>query len=72
MEEHIYARRLVKKARAEGRHAGFYLFPEPKPSRGRGYIAANLLLTLFISLWLAFRVGRRRREFSCCRRCQSW
>ena len=57
VEEHIYARRLVKKARAEGRHAGFYLFPEPKPSRGRGYIAANLLLTLFISLWLAFRVG---------------
>ena len=36
VEEHIYARRLVKKARAEGRHAGFYLFPEPKPSRGRG------------------------------------
>ena len=57
VEEQIYARRLVKKARAEGRHAGFYLFPEPKPSRGRGYIAANLLLTLFISLWLAFRVG---------------
>ena len=57
VEEHIYARRLVKKARAEGRHVGKYLFPAPKSSRGRGYIAANILLTLFLTLLLAFRAG---------------
>ena len=56
VEEHIYARRLVKKARAEGLHVGTYLFPEPKPSRGRAYIAANILLTLFAALLLSFRV----------------
>ncbi len=54
MEEHSYARHLIKTAKAEARHVGFYLFRE-RNSTGAGlYIAANLLLTLFISLLLGF------------------
>ncbi len=54
LEEHVFASQLVKKAKAEGRHLGFYLFREPSPLRGKLYIAANLLLTLFLSLLPGF------------------
>ena len=54
MEEHSYARQLIKKARAEARHVGFYLFPEEKRSGAGLYIGANLLLSLFFSLLPAF------------------
>ena len=55
-EEQPLARRLVKKAREEGRHLGFYLFDEPKDG-GAGYIAAVVLTCLFLSLLLAFAAG---------------
>lgn len=52
--EHEFAARLVKKARERGCHVGFFLFEE----KGRGaesmYIGANVLLTFFISILMAF------------------
>lgn len=51
MEEHRCARELIRKAKAEAKHVGFYLFPEPHPARAALYIAANLVLTLLLSLW---------------------
>ena len=54
LEEHVFARRLVEKARAEGKHVGFYLFKEKSPRREGLYIGANVLLTLFLSLLPAF------------------
>ena len=57
VEEHIYARRLLKRARAEGRHVGEYLFPAPSSALSMVYIAANVLLTLFAALLTAFWVG---------------
>ena len=53
-EEHVFARRLIKRARAEGRHVGFYLFAAPGRAGEACYIGANVLLTLFFSLLLAF------------------
>ena len=54
LEEHLCARRLVRQADAEGKHVGFLLFPREE-GRGAGlYIAANVLLTLFLSLLPAF------------------
>ena len=50
-EEHRCARELIRRAKAEGRHVGFFLVPEPHPARAALYIAANILLTLLISLW---------------------
>lgn len=65
-EEHIYARRLIKKALEEDRHIGFYLFGEgegaeagrrQKRARLAGaYIGALVLVTLFITLLLGFRL----------------
>ena len=55
MEEHSCARRLIKTAKAEARHVGFYLFPKENTLPPGLYIAANLLLTLFFSLLPAFR-----------------
>ncbi len=54
MEEHSYARRLIKTAKVEARHVGFYLFEEKKHRGAALYIAANLLLSLFFSLLPAF------------------
>lgn len=54
LEEHRLAARLIKKARDEGRHVGFLLYPKPRHIGGALYITANLLLTLFFSLLLAF------------------
>ena len=55
-EEHIYARRLIKRALKDGRHVGFYLFPG-RGGRAAGlYIGGNVLLTLFVTLLLAFRL----------------
>ena len=57
LEEHILARKLIKRAEEEGRHVGFTLFPLKK-HRGAGlYITANIVLTLFFSLLLSFAVG---------------
>lgn len=53
VEEHVYARTLIKTARADGRHVGFYLFPRRRELSGL-YIAANLLLTVFASLLAGF------------------
>ena len=53
-EEMAFASRLLERAAAEGRHVGFLLFREPSPLRARLYIAANVLLTLFLSLLPAF------------------
>lgn len=54
LEEHVFARRLIKKAKADGRHVGFYLFPETEGRWAGLYIAAIVLLTLFLSLLPAF------------------
>ena len=54
VEETVYAARLVEQAAAEGRHVGFLLFREPSAAPARLYIAANVLLTLFLSLLPAF------------------
>ncbi len=52
--EAAYAERLIKRARQNGCHVGFYLFPEPPRVRASLYIGANVLLTLFICLAAAF------------------
>ena len=52
MEEHSFARRLIRTAKAENRHVGFYLFSGPQPLFSALYIAANLLFTLLLSLGL--------------------
>ncbi len=57
-EEPVCARRLIGDAQREGRHIGFYLFEPPKPAHARLYIAANLLLTLLLSLCAAFLLRR--------------
>ncbi|MBR1455708.1 MAG: hypothetical protein IJ594_00940, partial [Oscillospiraceae bacterium] len=54
MEEHSYARRLIRTAKGEARHVGFYLFRKRREGASGFYIAANLLLTLFFSLLPAF------------------
>ena len=56
MEEALCARRLVRQADGEGRHVGFLLFPQEAPRGAGAYIAANVLLTLFLSLLAAFTV----------------
>ena len=53
-EEHEYAARLVKKARARGCHVGFFLFEEQGSFKESLYIGANVLITLFLSLLTAF------------------
>lgn len=57
-EEPVCARRLVARARAEGKHIGVYLYAEPKSVRARLYIGANLVLTLLLSLLPAFALGQ--------------
>ena len=52
MEEQLYARKLIKNAKSEAKHVGFYLTPEPKPLAQGLYIGANLTLTLGLSLFL--------------------
>ncbi len=50
IEEHLCARRLVRQADEQGVHLGFLLFPrDERPGVGL-YIAANVLLTLSLSL----------------------
>lgn len=51
-EKHC-ADELLNKSRVEGRHIGFYLFPEVKKS-GAWYIAVNVLITLFLTLLCGF------------------
>ena len=58
VEETACAAHLLERAAAEGRHVGFLLFREPSPLRGQLYIAANVLLTLFLSLLPAFALRR--------------
>ena len=50
LEEHVYARRLIRAAKAEKRHVGKYLFRPARPLFAGLYIAVNLLLTLLLSL----------------------
>ena len=57
-EEHVYAKRLLKRARAENRHVGFFLFPAPNKARERWYIAANVLVPLILSLLPAVALNR--------------
>ena len=57
VEEQFYARRLIQVAKAEGRHVGFLLFREPGRWPERLYMGANLLLTLLLSLGIAFSRG---------------
>ncbi len=57
MEERDWAAELLAKAEAGGRHVGFFLFQEPGPRRARLFLASNLLLTLFLSLWIALCSG---------------
>lgn len=56
VEEHIYARSIIKTAKADGRHVGFYLFTPRRDLSGL-YIASNVLLTAFLSLLAAFLSG---------------
>lgn len=53
-QEHEFAARLVKKGRERGCHVGFFLFEEKGSAAESVYIAANVLLTFFISLLIAF------------------
>ena len=58
LEEHSMANHILRQcrqAKGEARHVGWHLFPETADrSRGGPYIAANLLLTLFLSLLCGF------------------
>ncbi len=58
LDEHIYASRLIEKAREQNVHIGTLLF-EQKDGSGGLYICANILLTLFI----AFLPGFAYRSF---------
>lgn len=55
--EHLVARRLVRQAQEEGRHVGFLLFEPPERSGAAVYIALVVLVSLFLSLLLAFSAG---------------
>lgn len=55
-EEHVYARALTKKAAREGRHIGFLLFPEKKGRAAELYIAANVLVSVSLTLFIGFRL----------------
>lgn len=54
LEEQVLARSLIKRARQEGRHIGFYLFKKPSPLWSGLYIGLNLLLPLTVSLLIGF------------------
>ena len=54
LEEQVLARKLIKQARQDGRHIGFYLFKKPSPLWSGLYIVLNLLLPLSVSLLIAF------------------
>ena len=54
VEEHVYARRLIKRAAQDKRHIGFYLFPARGRQAAAWYIGANVLTALFMTLLLAF------------------
>ena len=56
MEDHVLGGKLVKKARDEGRHIGFYLFKRPSPFWAGLYIVMNILLPLGASLFIAFQL----------------
>ncbi len=63
--EHLAAEKaltLAQSAAGAARHVGYYLFTEPlgapaRERRGGGYIAANVLLTVFLSLLMGFLTG---------------
>lgn len=54
LEEHVYASRLIKRAKGEGRHVGFYLFGGSGQAGARLYIGGSIMLSLFLSLLAAF------------------
>ncbi len=54
LEEQVLAHSLIKQARQENRHIGFYLFKKPSPLWSGLYIALNLLLPLSLSLVTGF------------------
>lgn len=54
LEEHLLARRLIKQARQDGRHIGFYLFKKPRPLWSWLYISLNIILPLFFALLIAY------------------
>ena len=56
-EEHLLARKLIKKAQEEGRHVGFCLYDDAEGGGAGVYIAAVVLTSLFLSLLLAFAAG---------------
>ncbi|MBQ8216475.1 MAG: hypothetical protein IJZ91_00790 [Oscillospiraceae bacterium] len=56
-EEHIYAKNLVKKAREQGCHVGFFLFEQQSDFAESCYIGANVLLSFFISFLTAYLGG---------------
>ena len=57
VEEYTLASELIEKSQAENRHVGFLLLREPGRWGAALYIAANVLLTLFISLCISFYLG---------------
>lgn len=57
VEEYTLASELIEKSQAENRHVGFLLLREPGRWGAALYIAANVLLTLFISLCISFSLG---------------
>ena len=57
VEEYTLASELIEKAQAENCHIGFLLLREPGRWGAALYIAANVLLTLFISLCISFSLG---------------
>ena len=63
IEEQVLARELIDKACSDKRHIGFYLFPAPGKAGSALYIGANILLTMFISLCLAFGCGSAAYAF---------
>ena len=56
-EEPDFARDLIDRARDQGVHVGSLLFPEPGKGRERAYIAANVLLSLMLTLAIALSRG---------------
>ena len=56
-DEQSLARALIERAKREGRHVGFFLFPENGERKGEAYIAGKTALTAALALLALYLLG---------------
>ena len=56
-DEQSLARALIERAKSEGRHVGFFLFPENAERKGEAYVAGKTALTAALVLLALYRLG---------------